>query len=61
MKKSWLIFHNWSFLLRSFWCFVLLVLEYCSVVWCSVVDSNLKLWDSFQELLSGATFPIDDL
>ena len=43
MRKSWQVFHDWSLLLRSFWSFVLPVLEYCSVVWCSAVDSHLKL------------------
>ena len=32
MRKSWQIFHDRSLLLRSFWSFVLLVLEYCSAV-----------------------------
>ena len=32
MRKSWQVFHNQSLLLRSFWSFVLLVLEYCSAV-----------------------------
>ena len=31
--------------MRSFWSFVLPVLEYCSAVWCSAVDSHLKLLD----------------
>ena len=28
MRKSWQVFHDWSLLLRSFWSFVLLALEY---------------------------------
>ena len=45
MRKSWQIFHDRSLLVRSFWNFVLLVLEYCSAVWCSAADSHLKLLD----------------
>ena len=40
MRKSWQVFHDRSLLLRSFWRFVLPVLEYCSAA-----DSNLKLLD----------------
>ena len=35
MRKSWQVFHDRSLLLRTFWSFVLPVLEYCSAVWCS--------------------------
>ena len=35
------MFHDPSLLVRSFWSFVLPVLEYCSAVWCS----HLKLLD----------------
>ena len=42
-----------SLLARSFWSFVLLVLEYCSAVWCSAADSHLKLLD---RVVSGAGF-----
>ena len=45
MKKSWQVFHDRSLLLRSFWNFVLPVLEYCSAVWCSAADSHLTLQD----------------
>ena len=45
MRKSWKIFHHRSLLVRSFWSFVLPVLEYCSAVWCSAADSHLKLLD----------------
>ena len=45
IRKSWQVFHDWSFLLRSFWSFVLPVLEYCSAVWCSAAESHLKLLD----------------
>ena len=42
---SWQVFHYRSLLLRSFWSFVLPVLEYCSAVWCSAADSQPKLLD----------------
>ena len=45
MRKSWRVFHDRSLLVRSFWSFVLPVLEYCSAVWCSAADSHLKLLD----------------
>ena len=45
MRKSWQLFHDRSLLLRNFWSFVLPVLEYYSAVWCSAVDSHLKLLD----------------
>ena len=45
MRKSWQVFHDRSLLLRSFWIFVLPVLENFSAVWCSVADSHLKLLD----------------
>ena len=45
MRKSLQVFHDRSLLLRSFWKFVLPVLEYCSAVWCSAADSHLKLLD----------------
>ena len=45
MRKSGQVFHDRSLLLRVFWSFVLPVLEYCSAVWCSAVDSHLKLVD----------------
>ena len=45
MRKSWQAFHDRSLLLISFWSFVLPVLEYCSAVWGSAADSNLKLLD----------------
>ena len=45
LRKSWRVFHNRSLLGRCFWGFVLPVLEYCSVVWCSTADKHLKLLD----------------
>ena len=44
-RKSWQVFHDRSLLLRSFWNFVLPVLEYCSAVWCSAANSHLQLLD----------------
>ena len=43
MSKSWQVFHDRALLSRSFWSFVLPVLEYCSATWCSAADSHLKL------------------
>ena len=40
MRKSWQVFHDRLLLLRSFWSFVLPVLEYCSAT-----NSHLKLLD----------------
>ena len=54
MRKSWQVFHDWLLLLRSFWSFVLPVLEYCSAVWCSAADSHLKLLD---RVVRSAGFP----
>ena len=45
MRKFWQVFHDRSLILRSFWGFVLPVLEYCSAVWCSAAYSHLKLLD----------------
>ena len=45
MRKSWQVFRDRSLFLRSFWIFILPVLEYCSAVWCSAADSHLKLLD----------------
>ena len=45
MRKFWQVFNDRSLLLRSFWSFVLPVLEYCSAVWYSAADSHLKLLD----------------
>ena len=53
MRKSWQVFHDRWLLLRSFWSFVLPVLEYCSAVWCSAADSHLKLLD---RVVRGADF-----
>ena len=59
MKKSWQVFHDRSLILRSFWSFLLPVLECCSAVWCSAADSHLKLLDRFVRsagFLAGCVF-----
>ena len=45
LGKSWQTFHDRLLLGRCFRGFVLPVLEYCSAVWCSAVDTHLKLLD----------------
>ena len=45
--------HDRSILGRCFQGFVLLVLEYCSAVWCSAADTHLKLLD---RAVSGVRF-----
>ena len=39
LRKSWQVFHDRSLLGRCFRGIVLPVLEYCSAVWCSAVDT----------------------
>ena len=51
MRKSWQVFHCRSLLVRSFYSFVLPVLEYCSAVWCSAADSHLKYWTELSGVL----------
>ena len=53
LRKSWRVFHDRSLLGRCFRGFILPVLEYCSVVWCSAADTYLKLLD---RAISGARF-----
>ena len=53
LRKSWRVFHDKALLGRCFLGFVLPVLEYCSVVWCSAPDTHLKLLD---RAVSGARF-----
>ena len=43
LRKSWRVFHDRLPIGRSFSCFVLPVLEYCSAVWCSAADTDLQL------------------
>ena len=45
LRKFWRVFHDILLIGRCFWGFVLPVLEYCSAVWCSAVDTHLKLLD----------------
>ena len=51
LRKSWLVFHDKLLIGRCFWGFVLLVLEYCSAVWCSAADTHHKL---LYRVVSGA-------
>ena len=56
LRKSWWVFHDKLLIGRCFWGFVLPVLEYCSTVWCSAADTQLKLLDcvvSFACFLAG--------
>ena len=46
LRKSGQAFHDKLLLGRCFRDFVLPVLEYCSALWCSAVDTHLKLLDS---------------
>ena len=62
MRKSYQVFHDRLLLGRCFGGFVLPVLEYCSVVWCSAADTHLKLLDpvvSGASFLTGAVFECD--
>ena len=56
------MFHDRSLLWRCFRGFVLPVLEYCSVFWCSAADAHLKLLDravSGARFLTGGVFECD--
>ena len=53
LRKSWQVFRDRLLLGRCFRGFVLPVLEYCSVDWCSAADTHLRLLDS---VVSGASF-----
>ena len=46
LRKSWRVFYDRSLLQRCFRGFVLPILEYCSAVWSSAADTNLKLLNS---------------
>ena len=52
-RKSEQVFHERLLLGRCLRGFVLPILEYCSAVWCSAVDTHLKLLD---RVVSGASF-----
>ena len=61
-RKSWRVFYDRPLLERCFRAFVLPVLEYCSAVWCSAVDTHLKLLDcvvSGARFLTGGVFECD--
>ena len=56
------MFHDRSLLGRCFRCFILPVLEYCFVAWCSATDTHLKLLDravSGARFLTGGVFECD--
>ena len=56
------MFHDRLLLGRCFRGFILLVLEYCSVVWFSAADTHLKLLDraiSDAQFLTGGVFECD--
>ena len=56
------MFHDRSLLGRCFRGFVLLVLKYCSEVWCSAADTHLKQLDravSGARFLTGGVFECD--
>ena len=56
------MFHDRSLLERCFRGFVLSVLEYSSVVWCSAADKHFKLLDhavSGARFLTGGVFECD--
>ena len=62
LRKSWRVFYDRSLLGRCFRGFVLPVLEYCSVIWCSAADTHLKLLDravSGAWFLTGSVFECD--
>ena len=53
LRKSWRVFHDIMLIGICFWGFVLLILVYCSAVWCSAADTHLKLLD---RVVSAACF-----
>ena len=62
LRKPCRVFHDRLLLERCFLGFVLLVLDYCSVVWCSAADTHLKLLDravSGARFLTGGVFDCD--
>ena len=62
LRKSWQVFHDTLLLGRCFKGFGLPVLEYCSAVWCSTVDTHLRLLDlavSGASFLTGGVFECD--
>ena len=62
LRKLLRVFHDRALLGRFFRGFVLLVLEYCSAVWCLAADTHLKLLDwavSGAPFLTGGVFERD--
>ena len=62
LRKSWRVFHDRSLLERCFRGFIVLVLEYCSAVWCSAADTHHKQLDravSGERFLTGGVFESD--
>ena len=62
LTKPWRVFQDRLLLGRRFRGFILPVLEYCSAVWCSAVDTHLKLLDrsvSDARFLTGGVFECD--
>ena len=62
LRKFWRVIHDRSLLGRCFRGFVLPVLEYCSPVWCSAANRQLKLLDravSGARFLTGGVFECD--
>ena len=62
LRKSWRVFHDRSLLGRCFLGFVLPFLEYCSAVWCSAADPQIKLLDravNYALFLTGSVFECD--
>ena len=62
LRKSWRVFRDRSLLVRCFRGFVLPVLKYCSAVWCSAADTQVKLLDravSGARFLAGGVFECD--
>ena len=53
LRKSLRVLHDTLLLGRCSRGFVVIVLEYCSAMWCSAADTHLKLLD---RLVSGASF-----
>ena len=62
LEKFWRVFHDRLLLGRCFRGCVLHVFEYCSAVWCSAVDTHLKLVDRVVSgccFLTGSVFECD--
>ena len=53
LEESWQVLHDRLVLWRCLRGFLLPILEYCSVVWCSAANTHIKLVD---RVVSGASF-----